>query len=396
MNKASIVPLQKKFQEIFSNSENTLVAWAPGRVNLLGEHTDYNDGFVFPMAINAGITIIGSLNDSTNVNLYSLDFDVQDTFSLTKITPSKDEKWTNYIRGICAQFQEAGYKPQGLNLAVQGNVPQGAGLSSSAALEVAAALLINELHDWQIKQVELVKLAQKAENEFVGVASGIMDQFASMMGKANHALFLDCRTLDYEQIPTPFEQNGYAVVVINSGVARGLVDSEYNIRRTQCEEAVELLKLDLPRITALRDVQMGDLPLVNALPPLLAQRARHVITENHRVLTGITALKKGELHLFGELLNASHLSLRKDFEVSCPEIDILVNLAQRFPGTLGSRLTGAGFGGSTVSLVPQDRLPLFKKDVITQYQAKTGLQAEFFVFKASAGAQIKARELLQF
>jgi galactokinase len=380
--------IKKEFREKFQGSSEPLIVRAPGRVNLLGEHTDYNEGFVFPMAIDAGITMAGALNGSTSVNLHSLDYDAQDRFDVADIGPSSEKKWTNYIRGVCREFQLAGFDPQGMDILIQGNVPQGAGLSSSAALEVAAAVLINALHGFSAENVELVKLAQRAENNFVGVASGIMDQFASMMGQKDHALFLDCRSLEYELVPTPFEQQGYAVVVINSAVRRGLVDSAYNTRRQECTEAVERLKHDLPGISSLRDVNMEDLSLVNALPQVLAQRARHVVTENNRVLRGISALKAGDLESFGKELTASHQSLQHDFEVSCAELDLLVELALKVPGVLGSRMTGAGFGGCTISLVPRSQLAVFEQIVAQDYLAKTGLRAEFYVFSASQGAKI--------
>jgi galactokinase len=381
--------MRNEFGRRFPKSGEPIVVWAPGRVNLLGEHTDYNEGFVFPMAIDAGIVMVGALNGSQEVNLYSLDFNAQDSFEVQEIQPSSEKKWTNYVRGVGQQFQLAGFELQGMDVLIKGNVPQGAGLSSSAALEVAAAVLMRALHGWDIGDVALVKLTQRAENEFVGVASGIMDQFASMMGRKDHALFLDCRSLDYDLVPTPFEEQGYAVVVANSRVQRGLVDSAYNTRRQECTDAVAQLQKDLPSITSLRDVTVDQLPLVNALPEALAQRARHVVTENHRVLTGIEALKTGDLESFGKALTASHHSLQHDFKVSCPELDLLVELALQVPGVLGSRMTGAGFGGCTVSLVPRSKVSLFEETVGKDYLAKTGLQAEFYVFNASPGAGIR-------
>jgi galactokinase len=381
--------MRNEFGRRFPKSGEPIVVWAPGRVNLLGEHTDYNEGFVFPMAIDAGIMMVGALNGSQEVNLYSLDFNAQDSFEVQEIQPSSEKKWTNYVRGVGQQFQLAGFELQGMDVLIKGNVPQGAGLSSSAALEVAAAVLMRALHGWDIGDVALVKLTQRAENEFVGVASGIMDQFASMMGRKDHALFLDCRSLDYDLVPTPFEEQGYAVVVANSRVQRGLVDSAYNTRRQECTDAVAQLQKDLPSITSLRDVTVDQLPLVNALPEALAQRARHVVTENHRVLTGIEALKTGDLESFGKALTASHHSLQHDFKVSCPELDLLVELALQVPGVLGSRMTGAGFGGCTVSLVPRSKVSLFEETVGKDYLAKTGLQAEFYVFNASPGAGIR-------
>jgi galactokinase len=357
-------------------------------VNLLGEHTDYNQGFVFPMAIDAGIQIAGELNGTGRVNLYSLNYAAKESFLLEEITPSKSNTWVNYIKGVVWQFQKLGLQPQGADLVIQGNVPQGAGLSSSAALEVAAALLLDALHGWGLGAVDLVKLAQKAENEFVGVACGIMDQFASMLGQKDHALFLDCRSLEYEAVPLPLEKQGYAVAVVNSGVRRGLAGSEYNTRRQQCEEAVQRLQNELPGVESLRDVSLVDLSLVNQLPDPLARRARHVVMENARVQQGVTALKAGELEEFGRLLTASHKSLRDDYEVSCAELDLLVELALEVPGVLGSRMTGAGFGGCTIALVPQTSLPAFEKTVSEEYQRRTGIQPEIFVFRPAPGARI--------
>lgn len=388
--------LLQSFTAQFPQATQPKVIWAPGRVNLLGEHTDYNDGFVFPMAIDRGICMMGALNDSNVVTIYSQDFQTKNSFSLTSIQASQKQRWTNYIRGMCDQLQQAGYQPQGMDLILQGNIPQGAGLSSSAALEIATGLLISSLHNWSIDPIELVKLAQRTENEFVGVASGIMDQFASMMAQEDHALLLDCRSLDFELVPTPFEENNYAVVVIDSGVKRGLVDSEYNDRREQCEAAVQLLQESLPAISALRDVTISDLPLINKLPEVLAKRARHVVNENNRVLKGVEALKAGDLKSFGQLLNASHLSLKNDYQVSCPELDLLVELAQSIPGVLGTRMTGAGFGGCVVSLVPQVSVPLFKNKISQQYHAKSGLTAEIFIFKAAKGAHLIREEPQQF
>jgi len=380
--------LKAKYEELFPGSSPPICAAAPGRVNLLGEHTDYNDGFVFPMAIDPHILYVGGRNHSTQVRLFSMDFDQLDEFDLGRIEFSHAHPWANYIRGVCDQLLKAGHHLEGMDIVLQGNVPQGSGLSSSAAVEVGAALLMNELHELGISRVELVKLSQRAENQFVGVNCGIMDQFASMMGQSGHALFLDCRSLAHELVPTGFEKMGYSVVVINSGVKRGLVDSEYNKRRSQCGQAVELLKRDLPGITALRDVTVEHLPLINKLPEDLAKRARHVVTENQRVLDGIAALKRGDLHEFGRLLNASHDSLRLDYEVSCPELDLLVEICRSVPGTLGSRMTGAGFGGCTVTLAAQEQVEEIKRRVLQEYPAQTGITPQIFVFTASDGARI--------
>ncbi len=380
--------LRKLFRAKFGTAREPILTHAPGRVNLLGEHTDYNEGFVLPMATNVGITMAGVCNGSSSVNLYSADYSARDRFDLADISSSGQQKWSNYIRGVCKEFQLAGLDLQGMDVLIQGNVPQGAGLSSSAALEVAAALLIASLHNRNLDAVELVKLAQRAENNFVGVASGIMDQFASMMGQEDHALLLDCRTLEYELVPTPFAEQDFAIVVANSQVRRGLVDSAYNTRRQECIEAVEALQPNLPGITSLRDVGLEDLPLINALPGVFAQRARHVVSENNRVLKATSALKVGDLTSFGQDLTASHRSLQHDFEVSCPELNLLVELALKVPGVLGSRMTGAGFGGCTISLVPHIQLSLFEETVAREYGIRTGLKADFYIFSASQGARI--------
>ncbi|NLM40954.1 MAG: galactokinase [Firmicutes bacterium] len=382
--------LVEEFQARFPRSGPIQIVEAPGRVNLLGEHTDYNAGFVFPMAIDAGIQLAGALNGTAQVNLYSLDYAAQESFLLKEIVPSKENSWANYVKGVFREFQKLGREPQGVDLVITGSVPQGAGLSSSAALEVGTALLLTALHNWQLETRDLVKLAQRAENDFVGVACGIMDQFASLMGRESHALFLDCRSLEYAAVPLPLAERGYAVAVLNSGVRRGLASSQYNIRRRQCEEAVQLLQEKLPGITSLRDVGPEHLAVVNQLPEPLKRRARHVVTENARVLQGVAALQAGDLEEFGRLVSASHASLRDDFEVSCRELDILVELALEVPGVLGSRMTGAGFGGCTIALVPRSSLPTFEEQIRIEYQRRTGLPAEIFTFRPAPGARLIA------
>lgn len=383
-----IEQLYETYLRLFPGARPTIATLGPGRVNLLGEHTDYNEGFVLPMAIDAHITLLGGSNNSDRVNLYSLDFNARDSFSLQDISLTKTNLWSNYIRGVCFILIEAGFPLSGMNIVLQGNVPVGAGLSSSAALEVATALFVTGVNQLTIDRVELVKIAQKAENDFVGVNCGIMDQFASMMGVEDHALFLDCRTLDYQLVAAPFKQLGYAVVVINSGVQRGLVDSEYNLRRAQCEAAVLELKKELAGIATLRDVSIDHLDIVSNLPAELRKRARHVITENQRVFEGVKALQAGNLQTFGRLITASHKSLRDDYEVSRPELDLLVELCQSVPATLGAGMTGAGFGGSVISLVAETAVAELKDTLGREYEQQTGITPEIFVFEAAQGAKI--------
>ncbi len=384
INRAEILAT---FKQQFPQASELIMVRAPGRVNLIGEHTDYNDGFVLPMAIDAEIIFVGSIREDSEVHVYSRDFQTKSVFDLENFSKSQQATWSNYIRGVCAKFLEF-TQLKGMNIVLQGNVPQGAGLSSSAALEIGVAVLIRKLNQLDTSDVDLVKLAQKAENEFVGVNCGIMDQFISMLGKKDHVLFLDCRSLEYKLVPAPFAAHDTSVVVINSGVKRGLVDSEYNLRRNQCDAALNSLKKDLPDIKALRDVDISHLDLIEKLEPVLKKRARHVVTENQRVLDTVKLLTAGDISGFGNLMNQSHVSLRDDYEVSCPELDLLVSLAQSVPGTYGSRMTGAGFGGSTVSLVKNSSLANFKSTIEAEYTKKTTYIPEIFVFNPSEGAEI--------
>lgn len=382
MNKAEI---KKAFQEHFSQ-DDPLIVLAPGRVNLIGEHTDYNDGFVLPMAIDAKILLAGSLRTDKQVHLYSLDYQEENIFNLDDFTVTKEQAWSNYIRGVCAMFLKT-TPLSGMNIVLQGDIPQGAGLSSSAALEVGTALLIRNLHKLNTSPIELIKLAQQAENDFVGVKCGIMDQFISMLGSKDHVLFLDCRSLEYELVPAPFRHHNTSIIVVDSGIKRGLVDSEYNLRRNQCEQAVIQLKQHLPHITSLRDIGIEHLHLVNSLETDLCKRARHVITENKRVQDAVEYLKTDSIKQFGKLMNESHVSLRDDYQVSCRELDLIVELAQSVPGTYGARMTGAGFGGSTVSLVADSSIEQFKAKILEIYAKQTKYTPKIYIYHPSQGAR---------
>lgn len=380
----NLANLQQAFHKKFPLAGTPIVVQAPGRVNLIGEHTDYNDGFVLPMAINASILLAGSLRDDSMVHIYSLDFQETSVFNLNEISLCSKTPWSNYVRGVCAMFLET-RAIKGMNMVIQGDIPQGAGLSSSAALEIGTALLVRNLNKLNASDLDLIKLAQRAESEFVGVQCGIMDQFVSMLGKKDHALFLDCRSLDYQLAPVAFSDA--KVMVINSGVKRGLVDSEYNLRRQQCNEAVAQLKQHLPGITALRDVGVEHLTLINNLEGDLAKRARHVVTENQRVLDAVQLFKTGNITGFGKLMNESHTSLRDDYQVSCPQLDLLVELAQSVPGVFGSRMTGAGFGGCTVSLVHKSSVAKLTDTILNEYYQKTGIMPKIYLYSPSDGAK---------
>jgi len=352
-------------------SANPLVmAEAPGRVNLLGEHTDYNDGFVFPTAIDRSMKILAAPSESDTVRVYSADFREASEFTLSSIKKSGSASWSNYLRGVVDQLIKRDFAVKGGNYVIKGNVPVGAGLSSSAAYEVAAVAACREMFALDMDNVQLALIAQAAEREFVGVQCGIMDQFVSANAGENSALFLDCRDLSYQNVPL---DETVSIVVCDSDVPRELNNSAYNDRRAECEESARILAGVLPNVSALRDVSPAGLEgNRNLLSPLLYRRAAHVITENQRVLQGIDCLKKRDIPGFGSLLYESHSSLRDMFEVSCPELDLLVELASDTDGVLGSRMTGAGFGGCTVSLVEAGKVQEFIEHIKPAYDKATG------------------------
>jgi galactokinase len=363
-----------------------LVVSAPGRVNLIGEHTDYNDGFVLPMAIDRKICIGGSTRDDKVVCLYSLNFQEMARFPLTSL--KKEGKWTDYVQGVINELFKAGESVRGFNAVLYGNIPLASGLSSSAAIEVATAFFLANLNDIEMSPEEIAKLCQRAENRFVGMNCGIMDQFISRLGQEGYALYLDCRDLHYQLVP--FDVEGYVVAICNSKVKRQLVDSAYNERRAQCEEGVRLLQRKLGNITALRDVSAEQLDKNKSLfPPIVYQRCKHVITENERVTKAVSVLQRGDISSFGDLLNQSHESLRNDYEVTCAELDHLVTIARQVNGTVGSRMTGAGFGGCTVNIIKESALENFKATIFEEYKKRTAITAEIYVSKAEDGARVE-------
>ncbi len=379
--------LTSAFQESFGR-EPTLFVQAPGRVNLLGEHTDYNDGFVLPIAISRAVRLAVAPSGDSRVRLVSRDFGQHSAFDLTPpIRRDPAAPWSDYVRGVAAMLLAAGQPLRGLDAVLSGDVPIGAGLSSSAALEVAAARAFQVVCALTLDDVTLARLCQRAENEFVGMNCGIMDQFISLLGRRDHALFLDCRSLAYRLVPLPTDVR---VVVLDSGVRRELVSSAYNERRAQCEKGVRRFQHHLPHVQALRDVTPADLARYGSeLPPVVLRRCRHVIGENQRVLDGVAALERGDVTAFGAAMNASHVSLRDDYEVSCPELDALAEAAWRQPGCLGARMTGAGFGGCTVNLVRVDAVDAFVPAVQAAYQAQTGREAAALVCQAADGATVR-------
>ena len=381
--------LWKVFKEKFTDTGLAKGAFsAPGRVNLIGEHTDYNEGFVLPVAIDKKIVMLGQLREDRLVQVFDLVYKTKITFSLDSLSPSKKESWANYLMGVMDEIQKAGYPLQGVNLVFTSNIPQRAGLSSSAALEVVTALTMAKLNSLEIKPLEMAHLCRRAENNFVGVACGIMDQYVSCLGQKNYALFIDCRSNDYELIP--LKDPNYQIIICNSKVQRGLVDSEYNKRKEECKIATEFFKHKLNReIRALRDIAIDEYEKYQAqLPEIIARRARHVISENYRVQVGVQALREGNFSAFGQLMIESHRSLKNDYEVSCAELDLLVDLALKQEGVLGARMTGAGFGGCTVNLLKRDYVDFFKEKIKKEYKKITGINPDVYLTAPSGGAKV--------
>jgi galactokinase len=386
---ARTVDIRQRYEEVFGCQPATVVR-APGRVNLIGEHTDYNDGYVLPVAIDRSILMAAAPRPGRRVVLHALDFDQQTEFSLDDIGHDGQHPWSNYQRGVVFFLQERGFELPGMNAVVSGDIPIGSGLSSSAAVEVAAAYTWQVLSGFSLSRVELALLCQRAENEFVGMKCGIMDQFISALGQRDHALLIDCRTLEYENVKLGAGEGSprpsATIVVCDTMKRRGLVDSEYNARRRECEEGVHLLRKHLPEIKALRDVSPAQFERYQGdLPEVVRRRCRHIVYENERVLQSVEALKGGDLATFGRLMNESHVSLRDDYQVSCRELNVMAEAAWQVEGVYGSRLTGAGFGGCTVSLVAREAVERFHAHVAAEYQAATGVEPQIYVCAVEDG-----------
>lgn len=373
--------LAQLFKTYF-NANPEFIVRAPGRVNLIGEHTDYNDGFVLPMAIDRAVWIALSPRADSQVRIRSLDLETDSAFDLHSLT--KGEGWAEYPKGVAYELQKAGHVLKGFDAVMTGDVPSGAGLSSSAAVELATARAFATICDITWDAAQMAKLSQKAENEWVGVNCGIMDQMASAASKEGYALFLDCRTLEYQHAPLP---KNISVVILDTSTRRGLVDSAYNERRSQCEEAARWFG-----VKALRDVSVEDFERKtkeeSGLSEIAARRARHIVTENARVLEAVEVMKAGNIKRLGELFNASHISLRDDFEVTNEALNQIVECAQEQSGCYGARMTGAGFGGCAVALVQEEKAEEFTHAVSAAYRQKSGLDASVYVCKASEGASI--------
>jgi galactokinase len=374
--------LKNKFKELFG--QDATPYRAPGRVNLIGEHTDYNDGFVFPAAIDRFTCALVAARADRRVAVFSENLHDRVEFDLDGPTPAPSPHWSSYIRGVARALEETGHHVAGANLLIAGDVPIGAGLSSSASLEIAAgyALLANSAAVPAPR--ELATIAQRAENDFVGIRCGIMDQLASACGVENHALLIDCRSLEVRAYPVPANVK---LVICNSMVPRELSGSEYNARRADCEAGVRALASHLPGVRALRDVTLDQLERYrSAMSETVYRRCRHVITENARTLQAAEALEQKQFGTLRELMGASHRSLRDDYQVSCAEVDLLVELADRVTGVYGARMTGAGFGGCTINLVESASVAEFEPKVALEYERQTGRKPEIYICHAADGA----------
>jgi galactokinase len=378
--------LEEIFVGRFGNRPDRIVVRSPGRINLLGEHTDYNEGYVLPAAIDKGISFVVVPRKDTGFHFSAVD--MQEEFACSLRSLKKSSKgWTNYLMGVVDQILKAGRNMQGCDAVFGGNIPIGAGLSSSAALEAGFAFALNILFSLGFDRLELVRLARKAENEFVGVQCGIMDQFINIFGQEKKALRLGCRTLQYEYFP--FEYDHVCFVLCDTGVRRTLSSSEYNVRRSQCESGVSLLQKHVAAIKSLRDVSIELLSRYrNELEPVVFKRCAYVVRENARVLSAGEALLRGDLHSFGELMFQSHAGLRDEYEVSCRELDLLVDVASRVPGVIGARMMGAGFGGCTLNLVEKKHCEEFIQIVQSEYKKTTGRDAKTFVVQIQAGTTL--------
>ncbi|MES2614566.1 MAG: galactokinase [Bdellovibrionota bacterium] len=377
--KQIIYDVVKKFQELYQTQPR--IFCCPGRVNLIGEHTDYNEGYVLPMLINNATYLAIAPRQDNKINIYSFQETQSVTLNIEQPFIFKKNVWTNYVEGILRLLKSKNHAILGADVVVHSDIPLGAGLSSSAAFEISVGYAFLSLAgSTNIDRVELALLGQKAEHEFVGTKCGIMDQLVCATGKENHALFIDCKTLATENVP--FASDEYSIVVCNSMVKHALATSEYNTRRAECEKGIELLKEKMNSIQSLRNVTEDDFTKYSShLPSVIKKRCAHVISENSRVLRAIAALKVGKMDEFGKLMIESHESLKNDYAVSCHELDILVEIALKLEGVLGARMTGGGFGGCVIALVKNEYIDTFKSNIAKLYSEKTSIQPDLFVAK---------------
>lgn len=378
---ADIYSVEKKFKELFN--ENPILLRSPGRVNIIGEHTDYNMGFVLPGAIDKAIYFAIMPRDDNNCKLYAYDLNEEFEFSIDNVKWS-NKNWPNYLMGIVDQLNKMDYKINGFNCVFGGDIPIGAGLSSSAALEAGLAFALNSIFDLKIDKLELVKLSQKSENEFVGVKCGIMDQYINIFGEENKLLKIDCRSLEYEY--EPFEFKNIAIVLFNTGVSHSLASSEYNLRRKECKEGVDIINKIYSNVESLRDVTIDMLfEFKSKMTDKIFNRCKYVIEENERLQKACVALKKKDLPALGELMYQTHEGLSKEYEVSCEELDYLVELTKDHASIYGARMMGGGFGGCTINLIEKDDVEFICDLFSKKYKRKFGIELKYYVTSISKG-----------
>jgi len=368
----------------FINS-NTLVVRSPGRINLIGEHTDYNYGFVLPAAIDKAVYVAIEKNAGNIISLHSVDFNESVEVELTNIKPAPGH-WSTYILGVVDQLITRGHIIKGFKLAIYGDVPLGAGLSSSAAVECAAAFALNELFVLNIERIELVKIAQLAEHEFAGVKCGIMDQFASVFGKKDSVIKLDCRSLEYEYFPVNLE--GYKIVLLDSQVKHSLASTEYNVRRSQCEEGVALITKKFPEVESLRDVSLNMIEECLGHDEIISKRCRYVVEENIRLQEGCNELLDGNIKGFGKKMFATHKGLSEQYEVSCKELDFLVEAVKDMPEVIGARMMGGGFGGCTINIVKEDAIDMLINNITNKYKKAIQKDLKAYVVQIEDGTSV--------
>ncbi|MCI0485388.1 MAG: galactokinase [Blastocatellia bacterium] len=375
--------LKQKFHDLYHSEAR--IFRAPGRVNLIGEHTDYNDGFVMPAAIDLYTCVAIAPRDDRKLLIHSANYSESREFSLDDPDPLPINHWSDYPRGVALALEQRGYRLRGADLLIKGDVPIGGGLSSSASVEVATCLAMVETSGLSIDRTEIARICQSAENDFVGMRCGIMDQFISCCGRAGHAMVLDCRSLDYRLLPLPEEVK---LIICNTMVKHELADSQYNARRQECATGAGHLARRLSGVRSLRDVTMDDLKRYSGdLSDTVYRRCRHVVSENARVTRAAEALGGGDLNEFGRLMAASHLSLRDDYEVSCAELDLMVELASKVEGVYGARMTGGGFGGCTINLVEAGRIEEFERTIRQGYKETMGRMPDIYTCVAACGAE---------
>lgn len=377
----------QKFAELYGSAEGADVYFAPGRVNLIGEHTDYNGGHVFPCALTIGTFMAAKKRADKKLRFYSMNFDANGVIesSIEGLTPEEAAGWTNYPKGVMWAFAGRGFQMDcGLDIIIYGNIPAGSGLSSSASLEVVTGYMLRDLYGFDVTNTEIALIGQYSENNFNGMNCGIMDQFASAMGKKDNAIFLNTADLSYEYAPIVLE--GAKLLVTNSNVKHKLVDSKYNERRSECETALKELQ-EVIGINGLGDLTGEQFETYQSAikDEVRRKRAKHAVYENQRTIQAVAALKNRDIEQFGKLMNASHVSLRDDYEVSCEEIDMLVEEAWKIDGVIGSRITGGGFGGCTVSIVKDEAVDTFRNQVGAAYEARTGKKADFYIMDIGDG-----------